>query len=192
MITGSLGHDMVRPIIYPVLMVMVLCGADAVAEVINQTPAGFKSRNVVVVGAVPERVYAVIINEVGNWWDPEHTFSGDARNLSMENKAGGCFCERFPDGGGVQHLTIVNMVPGKMLRLRGALGPLQGAGVSGGMTWNLADTDGSTSITLEYSVGGYMEGGLQAMAAPVDFVLNTQLLRLKNYIEQGSPVPISD
>jgi hypothetical protein len=55
---------------------------------------------------------------------PSHTFSGNAHNLSIEEKAMGCFCEKLPDGGGVSHMEVVYFAPGKTLRLSGALGPL--------------------------------------------------------------------
>ena len=32
------------------------------------------------------------------WWDGQHTYSGDAKNLSLRAVPGGCFCERLADG----------------------------------------------------------------------------------------------
>ena len=171
------------------LFVNILFSGLSMAEVVDRSATGFKIKNVAGVSAPANRAYKVLVDEIGNWWDSAHTFSGDAHNLSIEHRVGGCFCERFPDGGGVHHLTIVNMLPGKRLRLSGGLGPLQSAGVSGSLTWSFADEEGGTSITLEYSVGGYIEGGMEAMAEPVDSVLNAQLQRLQNYIEHGTPVP---
>lgn len=176
-----------KQLILFVLMVMLTSHATAV--VVNQSAAGFLVRNVAVVTAVPEKVYDTLMNEIGNWWDPAHTFSGDAHNLSVENRVGGCFCEHFPGGGGVRHLTIVNMIPAKRLRLAGGLGPLQSGGISGSLTWDLAETGEDTTVTLEYSVGGYLPDGLQNMAEPVDGMLNSQLQRLKSYIEHGRPAP---
>jgi hypothetical protein len=57
-----------------------------------------------------------------------HTFSGDAHNLSIDDKATGCFCEKLASGGGVRHMEVVCADPGKKLVLSGALGPLQGGG----------------------------------------------------------------
>jgi hypothetical protein len=70
-------------------------------------------------------------------------------------RAGGCFCERLKDGGSVQHLQVVYAAPGKGLRLRGALGPLQMEGVDGTLAWTLKPAEGGTSVTQSYAVGGY-------------------------------------
>jgi uncharacterized protein YndB with AHSA1/START domain len=99
------------------------------------TPNGFEVATMATIAAPPDRVYAVF-GEVGHWWDSSHTFSRDAANLSMELRAGGCFCERLKDGGSVQHLQVVYAAPGQELRLRGALGPLQTEGVDGTLSWS--------------------------------------------------------
>jgi len=57
------------------------------------------------------------------------------------------------------------------------------------LTWDLAETGEDTTVTLEYSVGGYLSDGLQNMAEPVDGMLNSQLQRLKSYIGHGGPAP---
>ena len=35
--------------------------------------------------ATPDEVHRRIVRNVGDWWDPAHTFSGDAYNLGMLN-----------------------------------------------------------------------------------------------------------
>ena len=67
-----------------------------------------------------------------------HTVSKDAANLSLELRAGGCFCERLKDGGSVQHLQVAYTAPWAGLRLRGALGPLQMEGVDGALAWRIS------------------------------------------------------
>ena len=88
-------------------------------------------------------------------------FSRDAANLSMELRAGGCFCERLKDGRSVQHLQVVYAAPGEGLRLRGALGPLQMEGVDGTLSWTLKPAEGGTSLTQSYVVGGYIRSGME-------------------------------
>ena len=61
------------------------------------------------------------------------------------------------------------------------------SGVSGSLTWELAGKDEVTEATLSYVVGGFRPGGLQGLASLVDSVLNGQLLRLKNFVERGTP-----
>jgi hypothetical protein len=125
-------------------------------------------------------VYAALTDGVGGWWDPAHTFSHNARNLSVDAKPGGCFCEQLPDGGGVQHMSVVYASPGKLLRLTGAIGPLQEAALAGTMTWTLVQAGGGTTVELSYTVGGFRD-----IATVVDGVLRGQLARLKALVETG-------
>jgi len=170
------------------LAALILVSADGVAfaEVKSVTPNGFEVVSMATVTAPPDRVYAAL-GEVGRWWSPTHTFSRDAANLSMELRAGGCFCERLKDGGTVQHLQVVYAAPGEGLRLRGALGPLQTEGVDGTLSWTLKPAEGGTSVTLSYVVGGYIRSGMEQWAPRVDRVLDEQLQRLKSFIEGKSP-----
>ena len=108
----------------------------AAAEVKSVTDAGFAVSDTVTIAAPPDRVYAAL-GEIGKWWNGEHTYSQDASNLRIDLKAGACLCERMPGGGSAEHMRVVYAAPGQALRLRGALGPLQGEGVDGSLTWSL-------------------------------------------------------
>src|SRR5262245_40981095 len=67
------------------LIVPIVCAllAPLNGEVIESTAAGFAVRNTTLIEAPPARVYAALTETVGGWWDPAHTFSHDARNLSL-------------------------------------------------------------------------------------------------------------
>jgi uncharacterized protein YndB with AHSA1/START domain len=157
----------------------------AYAEVTGVGASGFEVREKAQVAAPPATVYAALLTPK-RWWDPKHTFSGDAANLTLEAKAGGCWCETLPGGGSVQHLTVVYLSPGKAVRFRGALGPLQAMGVDGSMTIALAAAGGETDITLTYDVGGYAQDGFGDLSKAVDGVLTVQIARLKKLIEAGT------
>ncbi|RAV24700.1 hypothetical protein DQE84_14245 [Staphylococcus warneri] len=45
-------------------------------------------------------VVYVLLVELGCWWNSVHIYSGDVRNMGLEVKVGGCFCEIFFDKGG--------------------------------------------------------------------------------------------
>jgi len=156
------------------------------AEVVDAQAAGFEVRESVQIAAPPDRVYAAL-SQIGHWWDSRHTFSGDANHLSLEPVVGGCFCEALPDGGSAAHMRVVMAMPGKALRLEGGLGPLQGLGATGHLTWTLKPKGGGTELTQTYDVGGYAKGGLTSLAAPVDRVLGEQEMRLKDWVETGKP-----
>jgi hypothetical protein len=72
--------------------------------------------------------------------------------------------------------------------MTGGLGPLQGSGLAGSMTWRIVAAPPATKIEIFYSVGGYMQGGFDKMAPAVNAVLGEQLNRLKTFIETGKPV----
>ncbi len=169
----------------PLILILAAAG-PAAAEVKSVTPHGLEVLSIATISAPADRVYAAL-GEVGHWWDPSHTFSRDAANLSIELRAGGCFCERLKDGGSVQHLQVVYAAPGQGLRLRGALGPLQMEGVDGTLSWTLKPGEGDTAVTLSYVVGGYLRSGMEQWAPKVDRVLDEQLQRLKSYVEGKSP-----
>jgi uncharacterized protein YndB with AHSA1/START domain len=166
-----------------------LAGGEARGDVLEATPGGFAVKTTVTIAVPRGKTYDALVQAVGRWWDPQHTYSGDARNLWIDARPGGCFCERLPDQGGVQHAMVVLVIPGKTLRLVGGLGPLQDSGLQGSLTFDLADREGGTDVTLTYSVGGYRQGGLQALAPIVDSVLGGQLRRLKSFAEKGTPTP---
>jgi hypothetical protein len=85
------------------------------------------------------------------------------------------------------HLTVVYVVAQQEIRFSGALGPLQLTGSAGGMIWKLTESAGGTELEWSYTVGGYMRGGLAAIAPAVDAVLADQLQRLKRFVETGRP-----
>jgi uncharacterized protein YndB with AHSA1/START domain len=151
------------------------------------TPNGFLVKFEVSVNAPAAKVYDALVGQVGSWWDPEHTYSGDAKNLSIDARPGGCFCEKLPNGGGIEHARVIYVAPREVLRLSGALGPLQTAGVVGTLTWKLTGGSDNTRIQLSYSVGGFVDGGFEKIAPAVESVLNDQLNRFKLFVETGKP-----
>lgn len=151
------------------------------------TPTGFLVKFEISVNAPAAKVYDALVTQIGSWWDPEHTYSGDAKNLSIDARPGGCFCEKLPNGGGIEHLRVIYAAPPKVLRFSGALGPLQASGLAGSMTWKLTSGANNTRVELSYSVGGFMEGGFEKIAPGVESMLRQQFDRLKLFVETGKP-----
>ena len=158
----------------------------AQAEVLKSSEAGFTARNALVIAARPDQVWASLIVPA-RWWNPAHSWSGMAANFSLDARAGGCFCEALPNGGSVEHQRVVFSNPGKLLRLSGGLGPLQPEAISAVLGWELKPDGEGTRLTQTYVVGGHVDGGLGAWAAPVDGVIREQLERLARLVETGSP-----
>ncbi len=184
---------MTRLLRHPLLGAALLLWAGAApAEVLQAEVGGFSVRDSATLAATPDVVYEHVL-DIGSWWHPDHTYSGDPANLSLEAKVGGFFLEALP-GGGVRHLEVVWLEPAKGMRLIGGLGPLQELGVDAALTitWTAAKDDGSNDdgaceVVFSYNVGGFGPGGLESWAAPVDGVLRQQLDRLKKLVETGAP-----
>jgi uncharacterized protein YndB with AHSA1/START domain len=171
------------------MVVCVALASPALGAVKTTTPQGFEVVEHYAVATTPSQLYRAIANPA-RWWNPLHSFSGSAANLSIDPRAGGCFCERLKDGGSVQHMTVVYAAPGKALRLRGTLGPLQNEGVEGALTFALTPGKDGTQLDVSYIVGGYLRKGPETWAPIVDEVLDEQVQRLKRYAETGSPEPV--
>ncbi|HMG48913.1 MAG TPA: SRPBCC domain-containing protein [Allosphingosinicella sp.] len=159
----------------------LLLAAPASAEVTSSSPIHFDIESHVTVAATPARTYEAL-GQLGQWWDGEHSYSGNAANMRLELWAGGCFCETLPDGGTVEHMHVVQALPGRSIRMTGALGPLQAEALTGTLTWSLRAVPGGTEISSVYLVSGHVRGDTGSYAAPVDAVLRAQLERLRLYL----------
>jgi len=164
-------------------LLLLGAAAPAAAEVTASTETSFTVTEKVTVAAPAAKVWATLIAP-SRWWNKEHTWSGSADNLSLDPRPGGCWCEKLAKGGGVEHMRVVYVAPGEMLRLTGGLGPLQAMPASAVMTITLTPgTDlKSTSVTFTYAVAG--APGLGQIAAPVDGVLAGQVAGLKAAAER--------
>lgn len=162
--------------------------APATAEVVDSSAGHFVTRDSVTVNATPKAAWLALITP-GEWWDDTHTWSGAAANMSIIPQGGGCFCERIPEkdsagdvglAGSAQHMTVVMAEPMKVLRMRGALGPLQSEPVDGVLTITMQADKASagTRLVMEYVVAGHMRFEVPTISKAVDTVMSLQLGRL--------------
>lgn len=168
-------------------LAVVACAPFAHAEVKESSADAFFLTYSGTVAAPTAKTYADIV-QVARWWDSEHTYSGKSANLTIKPEAGGCFCEKWKDGS-VEHGEVLMAMPGKVLRIRTALGPLQERALTGILTFWVKNDDSTTTLTVEYRVNGANASGLDQLAPSVDDVLGTQLDRLRRYIATGNPEP---
>ena len=172
---------MPRRLISAIAALLTLSAAPALAEVKSATPGGFEVGGSVAIAAPPARVWAVL-TAPDAWWSRDHRWFRNS-TLSLDLAPGGCWCERAADGRVSRHLETALVEPGSKLVLRGGLGPLQGQGASGGLTFDLKTEGDGSLLTWAYVVGGYTPGGLEGWARPVDGVLSAQLANLKTRAE---------
>ena len=152
--------------------------SPAAAEVVSASSNGFEVRQTVPLVVKPEVAFQAFAN-LPAWWNPQHTYGGKSENLSFALTPGGCFCERLPGGGGVEHMRVTYVDPGKRVVLEGALGPLLYEAVAGVMDVQIKPrVAGGSTITLNYRASGFAKGGADRLAPLVDSVLGSQIDRL--------------
>jgi hypothetical protein len=167
--------------IVKLLSLMLLLPALPVsAEITESGEHGFSVSHSISTEAEPFVAYRTMTSHIDQWWNGDHSWSGDAANLYLKPEIGGCFCERLPNGGRVEHLRIIYLSPGQEIRFDGALGPLQKMAVNGRMLWKIEAIDYGSRVSFTYHVNGFLEGGFVALAPAVDAVIGEQLSRLAN------------
>ena len=160
---------------------IAVLSTPAWAEVKDAAPSGFTIENSTVVAVDAATAWRALVGKVDSWWPKDHTWWGRASTLTIDARAGGCFCEIAGERQ-AQHMQVVFVEPQRLLRMIGGLGPLQGMGLSGTLEWRLAAIDGGTKITLWYRAGGYTPDDIAKFAAVVDSVQVLQLGGLANYL----------
>jgi uncharacterized protein YndB with AHSA1/START domain len=164
------------PAVLAAVLLVLGAAQPAAAEVKDATASGFTVENVIRVPVEPPKAWKALVEDVDRWWPADHTWWGAESVLSIEPRAGGCFCERHGEQQAL-HLLVTFVDPGKLLRMTGGLGPLQGMGLGGVLEFRLAPADGgaATTVTLRYRAGGYAPDDLSKLAPVVDRVQALQL-----------------
>jgi uncharacterized protein YndB with AHSA1/START domain len=168
---------MATAVLRTVTLAAVTCSlaGSARGEIKDATADGFTLENSVEVAADAAAAWKALVEDVGEWWPRDHTWWGESGEMTIQAEAGGCFCERHGQQQ-ARHLEVVFVDPGKLLRMSGGLGPLQGMGIDGVLEFRLAPSEsGGTRITLFYRAGGYTPDDLSAFAPVVDQVQALQL-----------------
>jgi hypothetical protein len=157
----------------PIVLAAAISMPAAMASVTNKADNGFTVSYKANLKTSPAKAYAAFI-AIGSWWGSDHTFSGDAKNLTIEARQGGCWCETLPGGGFVRHLDVVQARPNQSLVFSGGLGPLSFMAVSGPMIVTFTKLKSETEVSLTYTVGGYDPDRFAKMSLAVDQVLSAQ------------------
>ena len=161
----------------------LLLTTQARAEVAASSPSSFVIHAEAEVAASPQKVWRDL-TRVDHWWNSAHTYSGDASNLRLDARAGGCWCERWGNRQSVEHARVVLVMERdgvRTLRAIGGFGPLQEMGVTGVLTFTIEPHPNGAKIRMNYRVSGDPSLNLQALAAPVDSVMTEQFGRLIRY-----------
>ena len=166
---------------------LVSIATPASASVVGSGEHGFEIQNSVNL-VIPHQQAFAAFGQVGQWWNKDHTYSGDAKRMSLQMRAGGCFCEPLDDGGGIEHMRVTFIQPGERIVLTGSLGPLLYEATSGVMDVKFERIAGGSRVTMNYRAAGFAKGGAAAMAPLVDQVLAEQMKRFRVYAA-AAPTP---
>ena len=158
--------------------------SPAFAEVKAASDTGFNVIHIATVQATPDEIWKRLLTPK-DYWNKAHSWSGSSAGFYIDAQANGCFCELFQETdvngkvktvGSVEHMRVIFAQPGKVLRMQGALGPLQSEAVIGTLTVAMEPTkqDGATRVSFSYVVGGYMRYKVAEIAPAVDQVLGEQ------------------
>ncbi len=176
-------------------LLLLASASPAFAEVKAQSEAGFAVVHSAEVKASAEELWKRLVAPK-DWWNPEHSWSGSVSGFYIDASAGGCFCELFQQKdsegklqtkGSVEHMRVIFAEPGKVLRMRGSLGPLQSEAMTGTLSVAITpDKAGTYSrISFSYVVGGFMRYKTADIAPAVDAVLGGQFGRLISPFERS-------
>ena len=175
-----------------------ICAATAspaFADVKAASETGFNVIHIATVQATPDEIWKRLVAPK-DYWNKSHSWSGSTAGFYIDAQANGCFCELFQETdangkvktvGSVEHMRVIFAQPGKVLRMQGALGPLQSEAVIGTLTVAMepAKQDGATRVSFSYVVGGYMRYKVAEIAPAVDKVLGEQF---KNMLLPFAPI----
>lgn len=153
------------------------------SEVQSIAETGFILENKIQVAADAATTWQAFVEEVDNWWPKDHSWWLEEGTFSIEPYAGGCFCERASDGRSAEHMHIAFVDPGKALGMTGGLGPLQGMGMFGALTFTFTEIENGTQVTMTYQVNGINPDGFEQLAPIVDTVQGLQIGGLQRFLE---------
>ncbi len=165
----------------PLAVTLILIPDPLLADVQTAAEQNMTVQATVTVKASPEEAWEHLL-KIGTWWSSDHTWSGDAKNLTLNAVPGAGFDESLPGNGFVRHMQVIYSDPGKKLRVTGVLGPLQEHALQGTMTISLKAEGDTTIISTTYHVAGHFPGGLEKIAPLVDQVITEQFTRLGKQI----------
>lgn len=91
---------------------------------------------------IPDALFALMASP-DRWWSDDHTWSGDAANMTLDARAGGCWCEIVAGGPSVEHGRVLNFDRRRRtIVFDASLGPLQTEAIAARLQWQILPRDG--------------------------------------------------
>lgn len=109
------------------------------------------------------------------WWHSDHTYSGNANNLTLDLQAGGLWQENLQKGS-VAHGRVLFVDAPRLLRLEAPFGPLQALAVKTVWTITVTPKGSGSEVTFEFLANGTAHSNLDQLASAV-LQVKTQALQ---------------
>ena len=170
----------------PLLLSLMFLPLSLHAKIISNTQYGFTMENEVVLSQSVDIAWQHFIQDIDHWWPKDHTWWGEKSTLTIDDYAGGCFCERTNSamGNSAEHMRVSFVDKHKLLRMTGGLGPLQGMGIYGALDWKFEPQEnGGTRIVMRYQANGYNPENYEQFIPIVDKVQAIQIRSFANYMQ---------
>lgn len=145
-------------------------------EVIASSEQHFVLRHEAVSARAIDEMWERLIHPE-TWWHPDHTYSGDAKNLSLDAQAGGLWKEVWA-GGSVSHGRVLTVEAGRVLRMDAPFGPLQQLGAYTIWTITLSAVEEGTKVIFDEVSTAPPSANMAETAKAVDFVKSEAMSRL--------------
>jgi uncharacterized protein YndB with AHSA1/START domain len=156
--------------------------APASAEIVSRSENAFTLRFAVGLEASREDVVAAV-GDIPQWWDGDHTYTGNAANLTFSLEEGGCWCERMGDGSIFEHAVVTAVEPTRVA-LNAPLGPLNDKATRADLTFSAGPENRGVLAAMDFVVEG---PGVGAFADAVHGVMQRGWTRYIRFIEYGEP-----
>ena len=154
----------------------LLTVATAHAEIVESSDSHYVLKHEATSALAPDALWQRLI-EPAAWWHPDHTYSGDAGNLTLDPRAGGLWREAW-ESGSVVHGSVLFVEDGKSIRLFAPFGPLQGLGVYTVWMITLSADGAGTKVVFDEISSGAPSADLDELAKAVDYVKTEAITRL--------------
>jgi hypothetical protein len=148
----------------------------ALAEVVSSSSTHFVLRHEASSALSVDELWQRLVRPE-TWWHPDHTYSGDSENLSLDAEAGGIWMESW-EGGSVAHGTVLYVKEGEVLRMNAPFGPLQALGVYTIWTITISPDGSGSRVVFDEVSNGPPSANLAELAGAVDNVKAEAIARL--------------
>ena len=169
-----------KPAAVVVLSVAMITAAPAGAEILSSSDTHYVLRHEAVSTLPPSNLWRRL-TKPATWWHPDHTYSGDSANLSLDVTAGGLWREDWT-GGSVAHGRILFVQPGRLLRLEAPFGPLAELGAYTVWTITIESSDSGSKVVFDEVSTGPPAADMANVATAVDYVKGEAIARLAGRI----------